>query len=85
MAGLQFATFNSLVEMPFYSALFASKLDHDKLDDSARAVLGLYEPRGEKDPSISSQMQIQGGALTSNQCVHLDGCCSMATLDEKSY
>ncbi|KAL1902849.1 Autophagy protein 7 [Sporothrix stenoceras] len=67
MAGLQFATFNSLVEMPFYSALFASKLDHDKLDDSARAVLGLYEPRGEKDPSISSQMQIQGGALTSNQ------------------
>ncbi|CAK7223457.1 Autophagy protein 7 [Sporothrix curviconia] len=67
MAGLQFATFNSLVEMPFYSALFASKLDHDKLDDSARAVLGLYEPRGEKDPSTSSQMQIQGGALTSNQ------------------
>ncbi|CAK7567150.1 MAG: Autophagy protein 7 [Sporothrix epigloea] len=67
MAGLQFATFNSLVEMPFYTALFASKLDHDKLDDSARAVLGLYEPRGEKDPSTSSQMQIQGGALTSNQ------------------
>lgn len=73
MAGLQFATFNSLVEMPFYTALFASKLDHDKLDDSARAVLGLYEPRGEKDPSTSSQMQIQGGALTSNQYVQLHG------------
>ncbi|KJR84508.1 uncharacterized protein SPSK_10129 [Sporothrix schenckii 1099-18] len=73
MAGLQFATFNSLVEMPFYSALFASKLDHDKLDDSARAVLGLYEPRGEKDPSISSQMQIQGGALTNNQYVRPRG------------
>ncbi|EPE08325.1 ubiquitin-like modifier-activating enzyme atg7 [Ophiostoma piceae UAMH 11346] len=67
MAGLQFATFNSIIEMPFYSALFASKLDHDKLDDSARAVLGLYEPRNEKDPGTSSQMQIQGGALTSNQ------------------
>ena len=74
MAGLQFATFNSLVEMPFYSALFASKLDHDKLDDSARAVLGLYEPRGEKDPSTSSQMQIQGGALTSNQYVQYSFC-----------
>lgn len=69
MAGLQFATFNSLVEMPFYTALFASKLDHDKLDDSARSVLGLYEPRGEKDPNVSSQMQILGGALTSKQCV----------------
>lgn len=67
MAGLQFATFNSLIEMPFYTALFASKLDHDKLDDSARSVLGLYEPRGEKDPGLSSQMQILGGALTSNQ------------------
>ncbi|OAA68507.1 autophagy ubiquitin-activating enzyme [Niveomyces insectorum RCEF 264] len=67
MAGLQFATFNSLVEMPFYSALFAFKLDHDKLDDSARSVLGLYEARGEKDPATSSQMQISGAALTSHQ------------------
>ncbi|KAG6008707.1 Autophagy protein 7 [Claviceps maximensis] len=61
---LQFATFTSEIELPFYSALFASKLDYDKLDDSARNVLGLYEPRIE-EPSASCKMQILGNALTS--------------------
>ncbi len=65
MAGLQFATFNSQLEMPFYSALFASKIDHDKLDDSARQVLGLYEPRGEDNAVESVKMQVNGNALTS--------------------
>jgi ubiquitin-like modifier-activating enzyme ATG7 len=63
---LQFATFKSEIELPFYSALFASKLDHDKLDDSARGVLGLYEPRRE-EPDSSCKMQILGNALTSQQ------------------
>jgi ubiquitin-like modifier-activating enzyme ATG7 len=63
---LQFATFTSEIELPFYSALFASKLDYDKLDDSARLVLGLYEPRAE-DPDSSCKMQILGNALTSQQ------------------
>ncbi|RSL56125.1 Ubiquitin-like modifier-activating enzyme atg7 [Fusarium duplospermum] len=62
---LQFATFTSEIELPFYSALFGSKLDHDKLDDSARSVLGLYEPRLE-DPESSCRMQILGNALTSS-------------------
>ncbi|CAM1500804.1 Fc.00g099660.m01.CDS01 [Cosmosporella sp. VM-42] len=61
---LQFATFTSEIELPFYSALFGSKLDYDKLDDSARGVLGLYEPRVE-DPESSCRMQILGNALTS--------------------
>ncbi|POR34691.1 Ubiquitin-like modifier-activating enzyme atg7 [Tolypocladium paradoxum] len=61
---LQFATFTSEIELPFYSALFASKLDYDKLDDSARNVLGLYEPRVEQ-PESSCKMQILGNALTS--------------------
>ncbi|KAG5916018.1 Autophagy- protein 7 (Autophagy- E1-like activating enzyme atg7) [Claviceps africana] len=61
---LQFATFTSEIELPFYSALFASKLDYDKLDDSARNVLGLYEPRVE-EPQASCKMQILGNALTS--------------------
>ncbi|KAK2603676.1 Autophagy protein 7 [Conoideocrella luteorostrata] len=61
---LQFATFTSEIELPFYSALFASKLDYDKLDDSARNVLGLYEPRVE-EPEASCKMQILGNALTS--------------------
>ncbi len=53
--------------MPFYSALFSSKLDHDKLDDSARQILGLYEPRSQVDPAASTKMQILGTALTSHQ------------------
>lgn len=61
---LQFAPFISEIELPFYSALFASKLDHDKLDDSARSVLGLYEPRSE-EPESSCRLQILGNALTS--------------------
>lgn len=61
---LQFATFTSEIELPFYSALFASKLDYDKLDDSARNVLGLYESRVE-EPESSCKMQILGNALTS--------------------
>ncbi|KAK3685721.1 hypothetical protein B0T22DRAFT_442868 [Podospora appendiculata] len=63
---LKFATFSSEIELPFYSALFSSKLDHDKLDDSARPVLGLYEPRAHADPGASTKMQILGSALTSN-------------------
>lgn len=65
-APLQFAPFASEIELPFYSALFASKLDYDKLDDSARNVLGLYEARGE-EPESSCKMQILGNALTSHR------------------
>lgn len=65
-APLQFAPFASEIELPFYSALFASKLDYDKLDDSARLVQGIYEPRGE-EPDASCKMQILGNALTSKR------------------
>lgn len=67
-APLQFATFTSEIELPFYSAFFASKLEYDKLDDSARGVLGLYEPRLE-EPDASTKMQILGNALTSKEYV----------------
>ena len=77
MAGpLHFAPFASEIELPFYSALFASKLDYDKLDDSARSVLGLYQPRSE-DPASSCRMQILGTALTSNQYV-VQPCLSLS-------
>ncbi|KAK3373329.1 hypothetical protein B0T24DRAFT_257322 [Lasiosphaeria ovina] len=65
MAALKFATFSSEIELPFYSALFSSKLEHDKLDDSARPVIGLYEPRPQADPEASTKMQVLGSALTS--------------------
>jgi ubiquitin-like modifier-activating enzyme ATG7 len=67
MAGLQFVTFSSEIELPFYSALFSSKLEHDKLDDSVRPVMGLYEPRSQADPASSTKMQILGNALTSKE------------------
>ncbi|KAG9238437.1 autophagy-related protein-like protein 7 [Amylocarpus encephaloides] len=62
---LQFAPFNSEIELPFYTALSQSKIDHDRLDDSARTVLGLYEPRAAK-PQDSSRMRVLGNALTSD-------------------
>ncbi|KAI1331884.1 hypothetical protein F5Y16DRAFT_395173 [Xylariaceae sp. FL0255] len=65
MATVKFAPFASEIELPFYSALFASKLEHDKLSDSARPVLGLYEPRPGTDPDNSVKMQVLASALTS--------------------
>ncbi|KAI1365757.1 hypothetical protein F5Y08DRAFT_303055 [Xylaria arbuscula] len=65
MATLKFAPFSSEIELPFYSALFASKLDHDKLSDSARPVLGLYEPRIGVHADDSVKMQVLASALTS--------------------
>jgi ubiquitin-like modifier-activating enzyme ATG7 len=67
---LRFATFESELDMPFYSAFFSSKLDHDKLDDSARPLLGVYEARPQAASDASTRMQILGNALTSNQWVH---------------
>ena len=66
MASLKFAPFSSEIELPFYHALFQSKLEHDKLNDSARPVLGLYEPRPGTQPDDSVKMQILSTALTSN-------------------
>lgn len=67
MATLKFVPFSSEIELPFYSALFSSKLDHDKLDDSARPVMGLYEPNTQSDPTLRARMQILGTALTSTE------------------
>lgn len=64
-ANLKFVPFSSEIELPFYSALFSSKLEHDKLDESARQVLGIYEPQPGIAPEDSVKMQILGNALTS--------------------
>jgi ubiquitin-like modifier-activating enzyme ATG7 len=64
---LKFAPFGSEIELPFYTALSTSKIDHDKLDDSARRVLGLYEPRVTASPDESCRMQVLGNALTSEE------------------
>jgi hypothetical protein len=64
---LKFAPFGSEIELPFYTALSQFKIDFDKLDDSARPVLGLYEPRVTSTPEESCRMQVLGTALTSDE------------------
>ncbi|KAF9882268.1 hypothetical protein CkaCkLH20_00304 [Colletotrichum karsti] len=66
MAAIQYVPFSSEIELPFYAALFSSKLEHDKLDDSARRVLGQYTPLP-AEPAQSCKMTILGNALTADQ------------------
>lgn len=69
MATLKFAPWQSDVDVQFYAALAHIKINHDKLDDSARKVLGLYEVRAGDHPSRSMRVQIHPNALTSDECV----------------
>ncbi|KAJ5918674.1 Ubiquitin-like modifier-activating enzyme atg7 [Penicillium verhagenii] len=61
---MQYTPFVSDIELPFYTALASHKINHDKLDDSARPVLGLYEIRSTDSANASCRMQINGNALT---------------------
>lgn len=64
---MQYTPFASDIELPFYTALASHKINHDKLDDSARSVLGLYEIRSADPANVSCRMQIHGNALTGNE------------------
>ncbi|KAF1848694.1 autophagy-related protein 7 [Cucurbitaria berberidis CBS 394.84] len=66
MAMLRFAPWQSDVDVQFYAALAHIKINHDKLDDSARKVLGLYEVRAGDHSSRSMRIQIHPNALTSD-------------------
>ncbi|KAL5594463.1 uncharacterized protein BROUX77_007810 [Berkeleyomyces rouxiae] len=61
---LQFVPLSSEIELPFYSALFSMKLEHDMLNDSARAITGAYEARVSR-PEDSCKVQIAGNSLHS--------------------
>ena len=65
---IQFVPNTSAIELPFYAKLFALKLDHDKLDDSMRPVLGVYQPLN-VEPEYSSKIQILGNALSITEYV----------------
>ncbi|KAL5040900.1 hypothetical protein BDW71DRAFT_192880 [Aspergillus fruticulosus] len=65
-ATMQYTPFASDIELPFYTALATLKINHDKLDDSARKVLGLYEIRSADAPNTSCRIQIHGNAFTSD-------------------
>ncbi|GAB7344520.1 hypothetical protein MBLNU457_2348t2 [Dothideomycetes sp. NU457] len=62
---LQFAPWTSDIELAFYNSLAHLKINHDKLDSSARKVLGLYEINHRDAPPRSTRMQIHGTALIS--------------------
>ncbi|KAJ5852804.1 hypothetical protein N7534_005347 [Penicillium rubens] len=64
---MQYAPFASDIELPFYTSLASHKINHDKLDDSARPVLGLYEIRPSDPEAASCRIQIHGNALTSSE------------------
>lgn len=64
---MRYTPFASDIELPFYTALASHKINHDKLDDSARPVLGLYEIRSTDPANASCRMQIHGNALASNE------------------
>ncbi|KAI9675620.1 MAG: Autophagy protein 7 [Caeruleum heppii] len=63
---MQFAPLVSDIELPFYTSLISHKINHDKLDDSARKLLGIYELRPTDSPEASCRMQVLGNALTTN-------------------
>ena len=63
---MQYVPFVSDIEMPFYSSLASHKINHDKLDDSARKLMGLYEIRPADAKGYSCRMQIHGNALTND-------------------
>ena len=70
MAGkFQYATFTSDIELPFYTSLASYKINHDKLDDSARRVLGLYELNPKDADNASCRMQLHANALTGDELV----------------
>lgn len=63
---MQYVPFVSDIEIPFYASLASHKIDNDKLDDSARDVLGLYEIRPSDSRDHSCRMQLHGNALTAD-------------------
>lgn len=64
---MQYTPFASDIELPFYTALASLKINHDKLNDSARKLLGLYEIRSTDPPNASCRMQIHGNALVNDE------------------
>ncbi|KGO43835.1 Molybdenum cofactor biosynthesis, MoeB [Penicillium expansum] len=64
---MQYTPFASDIELPFYTSLASHKINHDKLDDSARPVLGLYEIRPSDPEAASCRIQIHGNALAGSE------------------
>ena len=64
---LKYTPWTSDIDIAFYQALASLKINHDKLDSSARKVLGLYEINPKDAEARSTRMQIHGNALTTDE------------------
>lgn len=64
---MKYDSFYSFVELGFYSALASHKIDYDKLDDSARKLLGLYSPAKVNSTRDGSRMEIAPNALVADE------------------
>lgn len=58
---IKYATFESVIELPFYHSLASHKINHDKLSDSPRRVIGQYVPGDEQ------RLLVQGDALSTDE------------------
>lgn len=66
---MKYDSFYSFVELGFYSALAAHKIDYDKLDDSARKLLGIYSPAKVNITRDGSRMEIAPNSLIADEQV----------------
>lgn len=69
MTTVQFAPWSSNIDLSFYAALTSRKINHDKLDDAARKLVGRYEVRPSDPPERSARMQFHGNAFTADEYV----------------
>ncbi|KAF2835109.1 E1-like protein-activating enzyme Gsa7p/Apg7p [Patellaria atrata CBS 101060] len=67
MSSILYTPWSSDIELAFYASLASLKINHDRLNDSARKLLGLYEVRPGDKPERSCRMQIYGNALTTDE------------------
>lgn len=73
MMELKYAALSSEIELPFYSALSNLKINHDRLDVSARSVLGTYGPPISAT-ATTCNLLVLGNALSNKQCVGTLSC-----------
>lgn len=66
---LKFVPFKSDIELDFYASLANHKINHDKLNDAPRRVVGLYENRPKEDTGLACRMKFHGSALASDELV----------------
>ncbi|KAJ6260639.1 hypothetical protein Dda_4866 [Drechslerella dactyloides] len=63
----EFAPFASDIDLAFFSSLAYRKINFDKLDTSARPVLGVYEIQPNDSPENSCRIQVGPTALTAKE------------------